>query len=226
LPAPAQYKFVVGIENTRFENDWDVWIYPEKSITTSTGDLYQTRMLDEAAVAHLRQGGKVLWLIPPTHVKPDSKRGPVALGFSSIFWNTAWTRNQAPHTLGILCDPRHPALADFPTEYHSNWQWWYIVHGAGAMILNDLPHAVQPVIRVIDDWFTARRLALAFEARVGTGRIFVCSFNWEEDTEQNPVLGQLRSSLLRYLASAHFAPGTQVTLEQLRSIVKDESIKP
>ena len=32
-------------------------------------------------------------------------------GFSSIFWNTAWTHHQAPHTLGILCDPRGPAFA-------------------------------------------------------------------------------------------------------------------
>jgi hypothetical protein len=37
-------------------------------------------------------------------------------GFSSIFWNTAWTSQQPPHTLGILCDPRHPALKYFPLE--------------------------------------------------------------------------------------------------------------
>ena len=35
-------------------------------------------------------------------------------GFSPIFWNTAWTNWQPPHTLGILCDPKHPALAVVP----------------------------------------------------------------------------------------------------------------
>ncbi|MGA2701565.1 MAG: hypothetical protein ABSH35_10770 [Isosphaeraceae bacterium] len=55
-------------------------------------------------------------------------------------WNTAWTRRQPPHTLGILCDPGHPALVEFPTESHSNWQWWYLLTRADALILDDLPH--------------------------------------------------------------------------------------
>jgi dipeptidyl-peptidase-4 len=68
----------------------------------------------------------------------------VALGFSSIFWNTAWTRRQAPHTLGILCDPEHPAFGAFPTDSHSNWHWWYLVTRAGAMILDGLPKELEP----------------------------------------------------------------------------------
>jgi hypothetical protein len=33
--------------------------------------------------------------------KLGDELGKVAIGFSSIFWNTAWTRGQPPHTLGI-----------------------------------------------------------------------------------------------------------------------------
>jgi hypothetical protein len=226
FPVPAQYKLVVGIENTCYENDWDVWVYPERIKAESVANLLITKKLDDAAITQLHKGGKVLWLVPPSQVRPDEKRGPIALGFSSIFWNTAWTRNQAPHTLGILCDPEHPALCDFPTEYHSNWQWWYIVHGAGAMIMNGLPVAIKPVIQVIDDWFTARRLALAFEARAGSGKIFICSVDWDQDLKQNPVQSQLQSSILTYLAGERFAPKVQATIEQLRTIVKDESIQP
>ena len=79
----------------------------------------------------------MLW--PPARPRsPDPKLGKVALGFSSIFWNTAWTRRQPPHTLGILCDPKHPLFASFPTDNHSNWQWWYLVSRSGAMILDRL----------------------------------------------------------------------------------------
>ena len=59
--------------------------------------------------------------------------GDVAIGFSSIFWNTAWTARQPPHTLGILCNPKHPALAEFPTEYFSNYQWWDAMSHSGAI---------------------------------------------------------------------------------------------
>jgi hypothetical protein len=177
------------------------------------------RELDATAVAALEAGGKVLWLVPPARVAPDPRRGPVALGFSSIFWNTAWTGRQAPHTLGILCDPKHPLLAGFPTDAHSNWQWWYLVTRAGAMILDELPRALRPTVQVIDDWFTNRRLGLVFEARVGRGRLLVCSVDLENDLAADPVRRQFRRSLLEYLAGPRFRPRTPVTLEQLRHLV-------
>jgi len=92
-------------------------------------------------------------------LKPE-KGGDIGIGFSSIFWNTAWTNNQKPHTLGILCDPEHPALAEFPTEYHSNWQWWDAMSHSYAILLEDFSVDLKPIVRVIDDWVSNRRLAL------------------------------------------------------------------
>ena len=83
------------------------------------------------------------------NVSPERVSGDVAIGFSSIFWNTAWTNNQPPHTLGILCDPRHAALESFPTEYHSNWQWQDLVRRSGAMVLDGLPAELRPIVQVI-----------------------------------------------------------------------------
>lgn len=48
--------------------------------------------------------------------------------------------------MGILCDPRHPALAEFPTESFSNWQWWDIVNNSRSIILDDALAAFRPVI--------------------------------------------------------------------------------
>ena len=42
-----------------------------------------------------------------------------------------------PGTLGILCDPNHPALARFPTEFHTNWQWWHLVKNSRPIVLDD-----------------------------------------------------------------------------------------
>ena len=73
--------------------------------------------------------------------------------------------------MGILCDPAHPALSDFPTEYHSNWQWWDAMSHCDAIQLNDFPVELKPIVRIIDDWVTNRRLALLMEAKVGKGKI-------------------------------------------------------
>jgi hypothetical protein len=144
----------------------------------------------------------------------------VALGFSSIFWNTAWTGRQAPHTLGILCDPKNPALASFPTEYHSNWQWWYLVSHAGAMILDELPSELRPTVQVIDDWVTNRKLGLVFEARLGQGKLLVTSIDL--DHGDNPVVRQMRYSLLSYMAGPQFRPTVSVTADQVNNLIKQQ----
>jgi hypothetical protein len=221
LTAPAQYRLVVEVPGAEARNDWDVWIYPPAgaAIASTPAGVRVSRELDDAAVRALEAGGAVVLLVAPTRVAPDPARGPVALGFSSIFWNTAWTNGQPPHTLGVLCDPRHPALAHFPTEPHSNWQWWYPVANAGAMLLDRLPPELHPIVQVIDDWVTNRRLALVFEARVGKGRLLVSSIDLDAAV-LDPVRRQLRTSLLRYAAGGSFQPGTELSIEQVRSLIK------
>jgi len=216
MQAPLHGKLVVGLENTKFENDWDVWIYPSNIDPSIPNGVIVAKELNAVALETLNSGGCVLLTIPPERVAPDRKRGKVALGFSSIFWNTAWTRGQAPHTLGILCDPKHPAFADFPTEFHSNWQWWYLVSSAGAMILDDMPRELRPVVQVIDDWFTARRLGLVFEAKIGKGSLLVTSVDLEKD---NPVTRQFRHSILEYMAGKKFNPKVQISSEDIAKLV-------
>ncbi len=218
IAAPRKYRLVVGLEGTPFENDWDVWVYPPRVDTSAPAGVSVVRELDEAAEARLREGGRVVLLVPPGRVRGDAL-GKVELGFSSIFWNTAWTSRQAPHTLGVLLDPQHPALAAFPTEGHSNWQWWHLVSRAGAMILDGLPKDLRPTVQVIDDWFTNRRLGLVFEARVGKGRLLVTSIDLETGLEANPVARQMRHSLLRYAASDRFAPQVEVPPAAIRALM-------
>jgi len=225
VDSPGQFQLVVSLQPGDIENQWDVWIYPDQVSATIPDDVLVCNRIDEVCKAKLAQGGKVMLFIPPGEVKGDAKTGPIALGFSSIFWNTAWTSRQAPHTLGILCDPGHRALAEFPTDYHSNWQWWYLIHQAAPMIVSDLPKSLQPIVSVIDDWFTARRLALIFEGRVGKGRVLVCSIDLLAEGAQNPVCRQMLASLIKYVDSKAFNPDQELTLDQLGSLLKKQAKK-
>jgi len=57
------------------------------------------RRLDQEGERRLARG-ETLWL----RMTPETVQTENALGFSPIFWNTAWTWAQPPHILGILCD--------------------------------------------------------------------------------------------------------------------------
>ena len=107
---------------SRVENDWELWVFAPTLHVDAPQSVTPATELNETTLAHLAAGDRVLLMLDPTTIKTDAQ-----IGFSTVFWNTAWTRNQAPHTLGILCDPKHPLFTHFPTEYHSNWQWWELI---------------------------------------------------------------------------------------------------
>jgi hypothetical protein len=146
--------------------------------------------------------------------------GDIKIGFSSIFWNTAWTNGQAPHTLGILCNPEHPALAEFPTEYYSNWQWRDAMSHSGAINLTSFPSGVKPIVRVIDDWFTNRPLALVFEGKVGKGKIMVSGIDLTQDLDKRPEAQQVLYSLKKYMAGNLFVPSNLIEIKSLSALIK------
>ena len=161
------------------------------------------------------KGGTVL-LVP----EEGTIAGDIPSGFPPVFWNTLWFPSQRLRTLGLLCNPAHPALAEFPTEFHSNWQWWELIHSAQNMVLDGMPRELRPIIQVIDDWNTSRKLGLAFEARVGQGKLLVCSIDIVSNLSTRPAARQLRYSLQEYVKSTDFNPHVAITREQLASLFK------
>ncbi len=241
VSAPAKLVLTVALEGTKYANSWDLWVYPapqasprplagegpgvraeppKTSASHASQQFPQTSVLvaetlDNATLAALNAGKCVLLMPPLAAVNSD-----IPAGFTSIFWNTAWTRGQPPHTLGLLCDPNHPALAAFPTEDHSNWQWWDLVTKSRPMILDTFPAPFRPIVQVIDDWNTNRKLGLVFEARLGRGKLLVTSLDLRTDLDARPVARQMLTSLLQYMASERFAPSEEVSIEQIRSLLR------
>ena len=212
---PLQLTLEVSVN--QFSNSWDFWVYPEVQEEINERDIYVTDALNQEAIDLLKDGGKVLWTLPQNSLSAASG-GDIALGFSSIFWNTAWTNGQAPHTLGILCNPEHPALAGFPSEYHSNWQWWDAMHHGQAIILNNFENKIEPIVRVIDDWFENRSLGLIFEAQVGDGELIVSGVDLLSDIENRLEAKQLLYSLTNYMSSSQFRPKSELSIKELNKL--------
>ena len=215
VKAPAKVNLEIAVEGTDIANDWDLWVYPPAPPCSVPEGVHVAHALDDAALAVLQRGGRVL-LLPAR----GSVAGDVGIGFSSIFWNTAWTRGQPPHTLGILCDPAHPALAGFPTDSHTNWQWWYLISRSQAMVLDELPPTFRPIVQVIDDWVTNRRLGLLFEAKVAGGRLLACSMDIEDDLDDRLPAKALRESLLEYMVGENFRPAEELRVEDVRGLLR------
>jgi len=216
ISAAEKLTLRISLENTPYSNAWDLWVYPS-SLNPDKGKVLITDKLDRKAKKVLDTGGSVLLL---TNGQVNKDHGAeVEIGFSSIFWNTMWTGGQAPHTLGILCKPEHPLFTDFPTEFHSNWQWWDPVSHSQAMILDDFPAEVRPLIQPIDTWFENKRLGLLFEAKIGNGKLMVCSIDLQKDLSARPVSRQLLHSILNYMNSTGFNPEHEIKLELILDLI-------
>lgn len=187
------------IDGTEHANDWHVWVYPKTLDDGPGGDeVLYTRSFAEAGRA-LQEGRKVL--LNPGLRQVQGLEGK----FVQVFWSPVHFPNQ-PGTMGVACDPGHPAFSRFPTEGHSDWQWWDICKNARTMVLDSLGADVKPLIRMVDNFYKNRSLALAFEARVGKGRLLMCSTDLGTRLDERPVARQLRHSLLEYMRSPAFDP--------------------
>ncbi|WP_227625547.1 hypothetical protein [Geofilum rubicundum] len=195
-------------------NDWDFWVYPADLPETDVTDILVTDTLDEAAIALLEKGGKVLLL----GAGKVEKGKDVVQYFRPVFWNTSWFQMRPPHTLGILTKPDHPALAEFPTEFHSNLQWWELLHNQQVMNLDNFPKDFKAIVQPIDTWYVNRKLGLIFEAKVGEGRLLVCSADLDSDLDKRIVARQMRHSLLNYMQTDAFDPAFAVSAEIVTEI--------
>jgi hypothetical protein len=221
IPAPAQLKLHIRIDGTPAQNEYDLWLYPEKTTYAIPKNIELTERLDPAAMRRLHDG-KTLLVIPRLHELGNSIQGQ----FIANFWTIAFFKSyDGPGTHGLLMDPAHPLFKHFPTESHSNWQWFPMARHGRPMILDALPPGLRPLVQVIDNFETSRKLGLIIEARHGKGKLLLTSIDFLNHLDK-PEVRQLLYSILRYMESAEFAPAAEVTEEQLRQLFRPPAAPP
>jgi hypothetical protein len=215
-PAPAKLTVTVSLQGTAFANQWDIWVYPANAEAPAPADVVIARNWDDATKAALASGKKVI-LFPQVVNSSQSLPGR----FLPVFWSPVWFPKQQPNTMGILCDPKHPALAQFPTEFYSNWQWYELLQNSRSVNLNDTPGTFRPIVEVIDNFARNNKLGNLFEARVGGGSLLVCAMDLLRLADNQPAAKQLLRSLYAYAGSGSFTPS-----EELQTALLDKLFSP
>jgi hypothetical protein len=138
-----------------------------------------------------------------------SLAAPIDARFIPVFWSPLHFPDQ-PGTLGASIDPDHPAFGAFPTDTHTNWQWWELFSTSHGMDLDTLETKPVMPLRFIDKFNRNALPAAMWKAKVGPGKLFVCTLDISSDLAKRHPARQLRRCLLKYLSSGRFAP--QVTM--------------
>jgi Glycosyl hydrolases family 2, sugar binding domain/Glycosyl hydrolases family 2, TIM barrel domain len=194
------------------DNDWPIWVYPVKETAAKTNDIAIFRTPDEAFYQALQDGKRVLLLPSRADVK-----SPLAAQFVPVFWNPVMFSNQ-PGTMGAMIDVHSPVFADFPTDPWSNWQWWGLLHHSFAINLNAVPVKLGMSFRFVDKFNRNALPAAIFEARVGDGRLLVCTLDITHNLNRRIVARQLRRSILDYMAGDKFQPDEDLIPTELKRL--------
>ena len=224
----------------RHRNTYDLWIYTtEKSLDIYKKGVVITSDLTDEVAKKLEKGAKVLWL-PTTSknfvasadtISQAGNATPYTVGglFQTDYWNyrmfkTICENNKktvSPGTLGILTNPKHPIFCDFPTEMHTNWQWFPVIKESHPLVLDNFAKGVKPIVQVIDNIERNHKLGLVMEWKVGAGKLLVCMSDLEKASEY-PEGRAFYESVLSYMRSPEFAPQSEITIANLRKKLKEE----
>lgn len=228
---PTKLQLSLSIGETEYfgapyHNTYDLWVYPAWSDLSKLESLVMvTNELNDIAIGQLQKGKSVLLM-------PDSTDLCVGGLFTTDYWNyrmfkTISENNKkpvSPGTLGILTDPNHPIFNGFPTEMHTNWQWFPIVKASHPMILDNTSPDYRPIIQVIDNVERNHKLGLVFEFQVDKGKLLVCMADLEAATSY-PEGRAFYRSVLEYMTSEDFTPKTQITLEDFKKLMTNPVVE-
>jgi len=201
----------VEIVGTDARNEWNIWVYPAKAAETNP-DVAVFEMANDDFYQALRDGRKVLLLPARANVK-----SPIDGRFIPVFWSPLHFPNQ-PGTLGAMIEPTHPLWREFPTEPWTDWQWWELLSKSFAVDMDTVPAKLAMPFRFVDKYNRNALPAAIFEARVGPGRLFVCTLDITQDLDTRIAARQLRRSILAYLAGDQFQPQGALTEAALQGM--------
>jgi len=217
---PTQLQLLLSVDDTEYHNTYDLWVYPAWSdLSKLEQKVIVANELTDNIARQLERGKSVLLM-------PDSSKLCVGGLFQTDYWNyrmfkTISENNKksvSPGTMGILTDPLHPIFRNFPTEMHTNWQWFPIVKASHPFILDNTGTDYRPIVQVIDNIERNHKLGLVFEFAIGKGKLLVCMADLER-VAAYPEGRQFYRSVLEYMASKDFAPKTHITLSDFQRLM-------
>ena len=203
LPAarrPVTYALELALDGRAERNVYPLWVYPAAA-DVPPADVV---VVDSLAAGErlLAEGRKVLCLLAKANAPTNAVEGT----FASDFWNWQMFRHicrangkpVAPGTLGLWIETAHPALAGFPTDFHSDYQWRELLFRGVNVVLDDDPDAAL-IVQGIDNVTRNHRLGVIWEKRRGAGHLVVSAIDLAACADL-PEARALRRSLLAYLS--------------------------
>jgi hypothetical protein len=206
----ARFSERLGVcAKTDIKATYPIWVYPDLVPECPKG-VYETRVLDKKAIDVLKNGGKVFF---DPHSTKEAIPNSVKAQFSTDFWSVGTFPNQEG-AMGQFIDKEHPVFDFFPTEEHSNFQWFRMASQRAFI----LPRYMKSIVAEMDCYVRLRPMAQLLEVKAYNGKMIMSSMGLH-DLLEHPEARALLSSIYRYMDSDVFEPEEVISEEELGKII-------
>lgn len=202
--------FMLTVSMGDCTSTYPVWVY-KKASPECPKNVYETRVFDEQTRAVLQNGGRV-YLSPDAD--EESLPYSIKTQFTTDFWSVGTFADQEGG-MGQLIDTEHPIFKEFPTDLHTDWQWW-IMATKRAVIL---PHPMKMIITEMDSYAFLRPMAQLIEFRCLKGKVLLSTMELHK-SQQYPEARALQAAIYTYLSGENFEPAEELTEEELSTLVR------
>lgn len=190
-------------------NTYPIWVYSAVK-PVCPANIYETEHFDEKARNILKEGG-IVYLTPAS--TKENLPHSIQAQFTSDFWSVG-TFPAQEGGMGQLIDAPHPIFEGFPTEFHTNWQWWPMASQRAVI----LPEPMESIITEMDSYAYMRPMTQLLECRCGGGKLLLSSMGLQ-DLQNYPEARALLASVYQYLQSEKFEPEQEIEIETIASLV-------
>lgn len=202
--------FMLTVSMGDCTSTYPVWVY-KKASPECPKNVYETRVFDEQTRAVLQNGGRV-YLSPDAD--EESLPYSIKTQFTTDFWSVGTFADQEGG-MGQLIDTEHPIFKEFPTDLHTDWQWW-IMATKRAVIL---PHPMKMIITEMDSYAFLRPMAQLIEFRCLKGKVLLSTMELHK-SQQYPEARALQAAIYTYLSGENFEPAEELAEEELSTLVR------
>lgn len=189
---------------------YPIWVY-RKTTPVCPENVYETRAFDMKTREILQNGGRV-------YLSPDADKeslpNSIKTQFTTDFWSVGTFVDQEGG-MGQLIDTEHPIFKEFPTDFHTDWQWW-IMTTKRAVIL---PHPMKTIITEMDSYAFLRPMAQMIEFRCLKGKVLLSTMELHK-SQQYLEARALQAAIYTYLSGENFEPAEEITEEELSMLVR------
>ena len=207
-PVALTLKISLDGGETYADNEWEIYVFPKASKKNSDKLLICEKITETELTKALMAGKNVVLF------------GSEPFNAHETTFQITLPGRTSGHLATTIAD--HPVMRDMPHDSFCGWQFNHLFEKGNAVCFENDSIPFDPIVEIIPTHKYFIRKSAMFEYKVFSGKLFVCSFNFNES---DPCANWLKERIISYAESDEFNPELSLDETMLSELINGKVSK-